>query len=815
MVFAVRERDNGRVSKLRTFFLCALPGMLPVLPVLLKGSPILNNDMLVAYFCYFWDFHRAWAWDHPFPFWSSSYQCGMPMHAYWQSGWLYPITWLLFGPLSPHIGIHLYYAFHFGLGIFGFLKLGPRLGLKPMAAYWAGICFGLSGTMLARYEHATFLSGWTWMPLVLCAFLALRDAPGPKRLGLYASAVTLQALGGHPQASITTAILIGIFTAAAVTRRFHLRKAPTTGARPALGWLAAGHLLALLWCLPLAIPFTELVGRTDRFDGTAWEGGKAGGGPGAESASAEKAAAAAKADAKDKLEHGVFEFKKFSTGGMRPLHLASLAAPHALGSPSNASWWGGEVWGEVFVYIGGLGLFFCFFASPSRANQDMRLLWIVGLLGLWLAFGAHLGASQLQYHVPVLNNLRRPARFLILFMLALAPLSAHGFQRWIGRPKGRRAAGAFALAVFGMAGLIAVVRFAPGVIDTMLRAVEQVKKLDPAKDYGGKMAALLGRYALDALFLALSASAVWWFARTRYDRHWRTGQGYRYAPALLFIVLLADLVRVHWDHFYLFPRDFYRVPPASAYALDASSGPFWRVNHYLEYTGNQMWEMHNDPLGHFPLLDREKTALSCGIHAVFGYRHVSAHLPLMWPWDASLSPGGKSGRYLLSNRVLDQYQGDSLNPAGRFGEISLYEIEGWKPRLETLRSEGPRTGRGPKPDCPEGYSPWRDLCAREPRDGSLIVLGNWTPGDSLIFRERFDAGWRVRLGEGAWKKPSETPDRFQAIVFGENAVKVEWHYHPDTFFRMVALSLGLTTLAAVTYAFLMRLLGRGIGGRGH
>ena len=88
----------------------------------------------------------------------------------------------------------------------------------------------------------------------------------------------------------------------------------------------------------------------------------------------------------------------------------------------------------------------------------------------------------------------------------------------------------------------------------------------------------------------------------------------------------------------------------------------------------------------------------------------------------------------------------------------------------------------------------------------MIVQGEWTPGDSLLFRERFDAGWQVRVGDGPWQKPRETPEHFQALVFGENAGRAEWRYHPEAFFRMVALSLGLTALAAFAYAFLRRKL---------
>lgn len=197
---AGRARDSlFRPSRL--YPLLALLGLLPVLPIMIKGSPVLNNDMLVAYFCYFQDYHKNWSWTHPLVFWSSSYQCGMPMHAYWQSGYLYPVTWILFGPLPAQLGMYLFYAFHFSLGIFGFLKLGPRLRLTKPASLWAGLCFALSGTMLARYEHATFLAGWAWIPAVLSAFLALRDRPGLRALLVYALCVALQAFGGHPQAS--------------------------------------------------------------------------------------------------------------------------------------------------------------------------------------------------------------------------------------------------------------------------------------------------------------------------------------------------------------------------------------------------------------------------------------------------------------------------------------------------------------------------------------------------------------------------------------------------------------------------------------
>jgi hypothetical protein len=861
MVFRVLEAYNGLVPKasqnagarpsrrglkiVSLVSFLALIGLLPVLPALLHGGPVLNNDMLVAYFCYFWDFHRNWSWSHPLVFWSSSYQCGMPMHGYWQSGYLYPVTWLLFGPLSPHVGIYLFYAFHFSLGIYGFLRLGPRLGLHRTASLWAGICFALSGTMLARYEHATFLAGWAWIPLVLHAFLALRDAPGPGTFFAYAGCVALQALGGHPQASAATAILIAVFTVTALLRQVRSPagrdgsggKGPRArGARTGnAAWILGGHLLALIYCAPLLIPFVRLVDQTDRFDGVAWEGGTPG-----ETAAPYKAAAAtavaARAGAAEKLEAGVFGFEKFSTGGMRPIHLASLVAPHALGSPSNASWWGGEAWGEVFVYLGGLGLFFCLFAAPRRAGSDLRWVLILGALGLWLSFGAHLGASQILYHIPVLNNFRRPARFLILFAFALAALSGHGFQRWLGRPRGRggkegagdRIYGVLPLAAWtalALAAGLGSLRFLPDLMHSLLAhflaAAQHFKTLDPAKDYAPKISALLGRASADCLFLGLSAAALWFHgriysgflggflggfpgkgnAKRNLGPHAGTAsRSPRYGVILLFAVLLADLLRLHWDHFYLFPSGYYRTPPASARVLDKATSPFWRVSHYLEYPGLELWRMHNDPTAHFDLFDREKSALSCGIHALFGYRHVTAHLPLMWKWDDSLTPGGKSARYLFSNIDLREHRGDSLSLLGRFGSVNAYELRDWRPRLQAL---GPSHGPGPAmlPEqpraldttlCREGYSGYGGLCVREPRDGEFRVEGMFLPGDTLMIRERFSPEWRYRVDGGGWLTPLRSADQFTALPLKGGGRSVEMVYTPTEFYRASAFCLVLT-----------------------
>lgn len=766
--------NHRLLRRIYLYPLLAVLGLLPMLPILIKGSPVLNNDMLVAYFCYFWDFHRNWSWSHPLVFWSSSYQCGMPMHAYWQSGFLYPITWILFGPLSPHYGIYLFYAFHFSLGIFGFIKLGPYLRLHRPASLWAGICFSLSGTMLARYEHATFLSGWTWMPLVLATYFSLRDRPSLKSLFIYSLSVAMQALGGHPQASITTGMMIAGFT---LMDLFRKKKPPVTEKKflvKRMSWIIGGHILAVLYCSPMLIPFLHLLDETSRFDGVAWEEGKP-----------------ADVSASQKLESGVFNFEKFSTGGMRPLHLLSLVAPNFLGSPSNASWWGGEVWGEVFVYLGGLGFFFCFFSSWKRANRDMRILWIIGLVGLWVAFGKHLGASQILYHMPVLNNFRRPARFVILFVMAIAAVSAHGFQLWLAHPRGRKLTLNILLGSLFLAAVFLAVRFFPILTESLFAFLAKFKHLDPTKNYSEKVSKLLGRGALDFSFIALSSWAIWYCFRRPKKR-----------LTVLFFVLIFDLVRLHWDHFYLFPSEYYRKPPLTAQVMDANTIPFWRVAHYLEYPGIEYWQMHNDPLAHFELLEREKSALSFGIHAIFGYKHVDAHLPLIWNWNPGLSPATKSTRYLFANRDLSIYQGDSLKILGQFKGMNAYELSNWRPRIEKINfdAKNPNVNEDTiKPVCPSGYSGYHGICVEEKQDGTFKILGIFKVGDTVLVRERAYRGWRYRQADGAWKNAPESKDHFLALPILKNSTSVDLEFFPLDFYELLAGCLLLTVLLPILF----------------
>ncbi len=739
---------------------CLLLGVAALLPLALGRHTVLIQDMLVAYYCYFADFHRDFSLTH-LPLWSSSYQTGMPMYAYWQSGWLYPITWLCFGPLSPQIGLYAFYALHFAVAAFGFTVLGPQLRLGRAPSLWAGVVFALSGPLLARYEHPTFMAGWAYMPWVLGLFLRAREKPTSGRLCAYAAVFALQAYGGHPQATFTQGLLLLPFTLWPWPRLM-------SGFR--------AHALALCLCLPLFLPFLQLVSETGRYGGVTWESGSLQNGHSQNDSP--------DSHLRDTSGVSAFGFTEFTAGALRPKHLLALLYPYALGTPAHATWWGHEPWTEVYVGLGGLGLLMLFFARRRSLSPRLLVLGGIGLAGLWLALGPLLFASHITFHLPGFGEMRRPGRYDILFLLALAAFCGHGLRGFLaGRhrialhkllPIGAalHALGAGALLYLGLSA------WPWSLISTQVHG----------KNYGPKLMVLCRDLGHDFIWMALAlflCSWVWRRSPSRSDR--------RVFLPLLFLLLGAGSLRLHWVHFHKFPSDYYTRPPTTLPVLDLKNKPFWRITHYLEYPGDSLWLMHHQPLRRLDLYEREKSALSYGIHAVYGIRHASAHLPLLWNWGRVMAPTDLSARYLLTDHDFTSFHGQALEKLGRYGSVAVYEMPSYAPRLERKPS---RSDANPQaldslqdspPPCPEAFARHADLCALEPRDGQLEIRGSFKAGDTLVFREHYWPGWQMRTGDGRWQPMLRDVNGFQYGVIDQVNSKIEMRFFPIAFFKLCAL----------------------------
>lgn len=878
--------------------LALILGFLPVLPVFLAGSPYLNNDLLPAYFCYFWDFHRDFSFGAPLSFWSSSYQTGMPMHAYWQSGYLYPLTWALFGPFSPLDTFTFFLSLHFSLAFMGTFYLSRFFRIKLPGSLWAALAFSLSGTLLARYEHPTMLVGFSYLPLVLLLFFRLAERPSRSAIAAFAAVIALQALGGHPQASFYSAFAVSVLLLGRLVRDFAPRGRPPQGlgpgaaSRPSLRrrYLACGlaFLLSLTLSAPLLLPFFQFLPETLRYDGQAFEGEESPLHPQTPS-SPQSARSLGDASSRD------FTFREFTAGALKPWHLVTLVLPQGLGFPHDGTWSARTSFSDIFQYLGFLPLFFLFFVPWRRLDANCKTLLLLVLLALWVALGPLLQAGQLLFQIPMVQDLRRPGRILILLSLGLAVFSGNGLDRYLARfakerrDEGKNPAGssrpgrAFLLRLppwgFFLGGILLflflhLLSSRAGFLHFVQSVAESFLSLHPDKDYARKIRLLSGNVAEDALFIALSGLALLALpalaARLSATPHFRPrprpaalaaglcrrlplpfrpgafpllarGLGRVRATAfaaflLLFPVLLLDLLRLHHRYFYRFPASFYREPPRSLSLLDPETSHFYRIRHDLEYGKDGAWNLHHDPLNHLSLFEREKEALSFGIHAVFHRDHAEAFLPLLWKEGRETPPERKSLRYLLTNaRAPAGYRligplGDGPEAAETgFHGVRVFENSAWRPRFERKTrdsSAAPALSKSPTASPINRMAPALSssqehggLQVRRHHAGRYTVRpakGLFQPGDTLFFREHFHAEWRYRLLRpmpehgpepepapgpgiraatlpkalpGLWEKPRRAETAFMALVIEAPAPGLEIRFIPFSFYSGVALAL--------------------------
>ena len=133
-----------------------------------------------------------------FPLWNAKNFAGLPHQANPLTGVLYPPN-ALFALTSVPEGFAWSMVLHVLLGsLFAYLLL-RGWKVSPLAAFFGGLSFAISGWMSAHYHHAYFVQGLVWLPLALWA--VERILSGPSRIApvLLAAAVAMMWLGGFPQ----------------------------------------------------------------------------------------------------------------------------------------------------------------------------------------------------------------------------------------------------------------------------------------------------------------------------------------------------------------------------------------------------------------------------------------------------------------------------------------------------------------------------------------------------------------------------------------------------------------------------------------
>jgi hypothetical protein len=433
------------------------------------------------------------------PLWNPHVYVGVPFLADMQSGLFYPLNLALFflAPEFRYEALQAMAALHvFLAGAFMYLclrYLEPGRPLRVSAAFAGAIAYMFSDMFIVHFGNLNLIGVAAWLPLVFLLFWrALRS----RSLGLTIAAglvLGISTLEGHLQITLMIGLALGL--AALVSAWSLHRERPGLGQVPYWAWpllqlgitaaVAAG--LSALVLLP-AVEYARLSPRA------------------------------------------MLPYREAARYSLIPGLLGELWVPGLFSSREPLLHWG--VWDRVATgYLGVFPLLLAGLAVLLRRGQRLRLLLVVGIAGFLLALG---GASV--FHgwayllLPGFDQLRAPARFVLLLDFALASLAALGLDRLLA-PLDRRSRRSFEGAWRGLLWLGGGAAIVGGAWAYLV--IFQAQDRDPTLFWRVSAAGSSVIFALTML-----GSALAWLAARRSGRLSRTALGWL-AAGLIFVDLAS------------------------------------------------------------------------------------------------------------------------------------------------------------------------------------------------------------------------------------------------------------------------------------
>lgn len=312
------------------------------------------------------------------PFWNDHQQAGTPYWANGSSAPLFPLH-LLFVVLPLELGFVLLPWLRVVVAVWGTWLLGAELGLERGGCAFAAVTFALAGMPVAFLLYPMG-SAIALAPWVLWA--TERLAAGRASWRPLAVAAALQFLAGHPETSVHTAFLCGLYLIVRPGARDLARWRGT-----ALAWTTAAgvgmvHLL----------PFALFVRTTSRW--LQWES----------------------------MDRSV------DLSVVLP-QIARLVLPSAFGSSWNGTWFGPFTPMALSLYLGGLGLVLAVDAMLStRFSGRLRAVVVLTLVSLLAALHVPPIVDAIEL-VPVVGRALHH-RLVFGFQLGAALLAGVGLDRW-------------------------------------------------------------------------------------------------------------------------------------------------------------------------------------------------------------------------------------------------------------------------------------------------------------------------------------------------------------------------------------------------
>jgi hypothetical protein len=326
------------------------------------------------------------------PFWNQYIFSGTPLLAGFNAGAFYPLVGLfvILPDRVAWIATEVILFSLIGVGMYLFLR---ALALSTVACVLAALTFTCSGVVLGQANHVDMTEGFASLPFMLLAVLFIvRDGRWRWSL-LLGIGFALVIFGGAPEAMLDEALLIVAY--AVVSAGFDRTRWWRVLTRCGAGAALALSLAAVQW-----LPGIAAIANSQR-SGLGSSFAASGSFPPA---------------------YGLLSLVPYLYGGFGHLGEAMFFSHYNLS--------------EVEIYMGILPLIALLSLWrrrwPSRLAARERITWyVVGLIGLLLAFGANTPLEHLFNAIPLYGRQRLQSRNMIDVAVATCVL----FAGWIDRSK--------------------------------------------------------------------------------------------------------------------------------------------------------------------------------------------------------------------------------------------------------------------------------------------------------------------------------------------------------------------------------------------
>jgi hypothetical protein len=635
------------------------------------------------------------------PMWTSALFAGFDLHGEGQIGAYHPLHQIFYRTLPLDVALNFEILLTYASAVAGTYWFLRRLAFEAHGAMFGAMAFGLGGFMLTHFPHVNMLACVAHVPWVLGCFdvLVVDERRSRRAAAFVATAVLIasEVLLGFPQALWWT-LLTGTAFVLWRSRPITWRRLVAPASAVAIGLLIGGIQL---------LPTLAAAAQSVR----------------------------------------VKEAPSFLLGySLHPWNIVQLWSPYALKTRAFTRFERFQ-FHEFALYPTAFGVLAPIWIGIRRASLERRRGLIVAssvfaAVMFVLALGRYGGLAGLILYLPVVGRLRAPARYILLFQLALAILAAIAVEDLASiRGNGIRLAPRDIAAICSIAVL--------NLLTLLLLNTHVIPTPNDVVMADMLQAAFSSVVVITATILLLLAA-----------------RGVGWALPLIVVFTAADLAC--WGLTYI-----YRTPPVplSEFHMRMADNPGPEP---LRIAGPNNW-------ADLPLMN--------GYSMVGGYVALYPDVRLSWLEDPYRRLAGARRGFDKKLNLIEYTDGVArarMLTDARVTSNVVADIEGIDlQRTALVDAALPAL---------DGLPGTAQMVVDRP--GRLAARTNATGRQLLSISERFDDGWTATV-DGRDVTPVRINGDFLAVVVDPGAHLVEFRYQPEAFAhgRVVTLA-GLFALVA-------------------